>query len=84
MKTIAIMEVDETREVLERLKKESIPTETQTTTQESGLEISEIKVSDDYYDRGCDVVEAWNAEQVAEAKRRIAASRPLFPGAHAP
>jgi hypothetical protein len=69
MKTIALLEIDEAREVLERLKKESIPTEVQTTTQESGLEISEIKVRDDYYDRGCDVVEAWNTQQIIEAKK---------------
>ena len=80
MKTIALLEVDRAKEVLERLKKESIPTEMRTATQESGLEMSEIKVPDDFYDRGCDVVEAWSAEMMAEAKKRIAASKPIFPG----
>jgi len=39
-------------------------------TQESGLEISEIMVEDGFYDRGCDVVEAWYAEQLAAAKKQ--------------
>jgi hypothetical protein len=71
MKTVAILEVEEAREVLERLKKESIPTEIEKRKEKSGLEISEIKVPNDYYGRGCDLVEAWNAEQVAAAEKRI-------------
>ena len=56
--------------LVERLKKESIPAEIRTVTQESGLEYSDIMVADDYYDRACDVAEAWQAEQLDEAQRQ--------------
>jgi DNA-directed RNA polymerase subunit RPC12/RpoP len=55
---------------LERLRKEAIPAEIRTVTQESGLELSEIMVEDGLYDRGCEVVEAWYAEQLSSAKKR--------------
>lgn len=69
MKTIASLEVGQTGVLLERLKKQSIPAEICTTTQEGGLEITEIDVEDCYYDRGCDVVEAWYAEQIQQQKK---------------
>jgi DNA-directed RNA polymerase subunit M/transcription elongation factor TFIIS len=69
MKVIASLEVGQTPEVLERLKKEAIPTEVRTVAQESGLSLSEIVVEDNFYDRGCDVVEAWHAEQLQAAKK---------------
>ena len=70
MKTIASLELGQTPEILERLKKESVPATVQTVAQESGLEISEIIVEDDFYERGCDVVEAWYAEELAAAKKQ--------------
>ena len=70
MKAIASLEVGQTPEVLERLKKEAIPAEIRTVTQESGLELSEIMVEDSFYDRGCDVVETWYSEQLSVAKKR--------------
>jgi predicted RNA-binding Zn-ribbon protein involved in translation (DUF1610 family) len=70
MKAIAALEVGQTPEVLERLRQEAIPAEIRTVTQESGLELSEIMVEDSFYDRGCDVVEAWYSEQLAAAKKQ--------------
>lgn len=70
MKTIASLELGQTPEILERLKKEAIPATVRTVARESGLEISEITVEDDFYSRGCDVVEAWYAEQLAAAKKQ--------------
>lgn len=70
MKTIASLEAGQTGEILARLKKEQVPAEVRMTTQESGLEMSEILVADDYYDRGCDVVEAWYAEQFEAQKKQ--------------
>ena len=70
MKTIASLELGQAPEILERLKTEAIPATVRTVAQESGLEISEIIVEDDFYDRGCDVVEAWYAEQLAAAKKQ--------------
>jgi hypothetical protein len=69
MKIIAILEVDQAREIMDRLKKASIPAEIHTTMQDSGLEISDVKVSDIYYDRGCGIVETWNADQFAKPKK---------------
>lgn len=70
MKTIASLEVGQTPEVLERLRKEAIPAEIRTVTQESGLELSEIMVEDSFYERGCDVVEVWYSAQLAAAKKQ--------------
>jgi hypothetical protein len=70
LKIIASLEVGLTGEILDRLKKQAIPAEIKTVTQESGLEMSKIMVEDSYYDRGCDVVEAWYAEQLA-AQRAV-------------
>jgi hypothetical protein len=70
MKTVASLEVGQTGEILALLKKEQISVEVRTTLQETGLEISEILVPDDSFERGCDLVEAWHAEQLAARKRR--------------
>jgi hypothetical protein len=70
MRAIASLAVDQTLEVLERLKKEAIPAEVRTVTQESGLELREIMVEDSFYDRGCDVVETWYSEQLTVARKR--------------
>ena len=70
MKTIALLQVGQTGEILERLKSQAIPAEIRTSTKESGLETSEIMVEDAYYDRGCDLVESWYAEQVTAQKKR--------------
>lgn len=70
LRTIASLEVGQTGEIMERLKREAIPAELRTVTQESGLEMCEVMVEDSFYDRGCDVVEAWDAEKVAAQKKR--------------
>jgi hypothetical protein len=69
MKSIASLEVGQTGEILERLRKEAIPATIQTVTAETGLEMSEILVEDSYFDRGCDIVEAWASEQEAKQKK---------------
>lgn len=70
LRTIASMEVGQTGEIMERLKQHHIPAKIRTTTQESGLEMSEILVEASHYDRGCDVVEAWYAEQADNEKKK--------------
>lgn len=70
LKTIASLEVGQTREIMERLKQQNIPAKIRTVTEESGLEISQIVVDANYYDRGCDVVEAWYAEQLDAQKQK--------------
>jgi len=69
-RVIASMEASQTGSVLERLKMAGIPVEVRTTSNESGLETSEILVEDNYYDRGCDVVEALFEEQASSKPKR--------------
>jgi hypothetical protein len=69
-RVIASMEAGQTGEVLKRLKLAGIPVEVRTTSNESGLETSEILVEDNYYDRGCDVVEALFEEQANSKPKR--------------
>jgi len=70
MKTIASLEIDVADELVERLKKEAIPLEIQTSTQESGLDYTDIMVEDGVFDRACDVAEAWEADRIAKSERR--------------
>jgi hypothetical protein len=69
MMTIASLEVGQTAEILARLKSAQISVQARTISPEGNLEICEISVEDDDYDRGCDVVEAWYAEQEAARKK---------------
>jgi hypothetical protein len=62
-KVIASMEAGQTGEILARLKQTGVPVEVHTATEESGLDMSEILVEDAFYDRGCDVVEAFFEEE---------------------
>jgi DNA-directed RNA polymerase subunit M/transcription elongation factor TFIIS len=70
MRSIASLEADVVGSLLELLKKEAIPVEVRTTTQESGLDLREIMVEDSYYERACDVAERWEAKRIDEAERR--------------
>jgi hypothetical protein len=65
MKTIASLPVSQTNELIERLKELAIPNETRIVPYPSGVDLSEIMVEDSYFDRGCEVAEAWNAEQIS-------------------
>jgi Zn finger protein HypA/HybF involved in hydrogenase expression len=70
MKTIASLEVGQMGEILDRLRDRAIPFEMRTVRQESGLEMSEVLVEDSDFDRGCDVVEAWQEDQLANQKKQ--------------
>ncbi len=70
MKSIASLEADVVDGLLELLKQAAIPVQIQTTTQEGGLDISEIMVEDGDYDRACDVAERWEAARVDAAEKR--------------
>jgi len=61
-RVIASMVASQTGELLERLKQAGIPFEIRTSTQEMGLEETEVLVLGSDFDRGCDVVEAWAEE----------------------
>lgn len=70
MRTVASLEIDGARELLERLKLEGIVADLRTTTEENGLEISEVVVEDDQYERACDLAEAWLAELTEQDEKR--------------
>jgi len=69
MISIASLEVDVAVKLTQRLKKEAIPFEVHTISQEGGLDYTDIMVEDGYYERACDVAESWEAEQLAEYER---------------
>ena len=74
-RVIASMEASQTGPILERLKTAGIPVEVRTAADEGGVEISELLVEDSYYDRGCDLVEAWSDEEQAGSNKR----KPICP-----
>jgi hypothetical protein len=68
LKVIASLEIAQAAEVMERLKQRSIPATITRRLQEGGLELSEIGVAEEFYDRGCEVVETWYAQQEDESR----------------
>lgn len=70
MQSVASLEIDAARVLLERLKLEGIVAELRTTTEESGLEVSQIMVEDEQYERACDLAEAWQAELTEQAQKK--------------
>src|SRR5690242_714112 len=70
MQSVALLEVDQARELLEQLGKSEIPAELRTTTDENGLEFGEILTEDVHYDRACDIADAWDAARQVEVERK--------------
>ena len=70
MRSVASLEIDTARVLLERLRREGISADLRATTEESGLDIGEIMVEDDHYERACDVAETWQAELREEAEKK--------------
>jgi hypothetical protein len=63
MRALASFESGRTDELLAWLKHHQIPVEFRTIRQQNGLEISEILVEEEAFDRGRVIVEEWYAEQ---------------------
>jgi DNA-directed RNA polymerase subunit RPC12/RpoP len=70
MRSVASLEVDIARILVERLGNEGIVAKLRTTTEESGLEMSQVMVEDDQYERVCDLVEAWQVEETERAQKK--------------
>ena len=70
MQSVASLENDEARQLLEHLQKSAIPAELRPTKQESGLDIMEILVPDDDYERACDAAEEWDRQRVEEIQKK--------------
>ena len=69
MQSVASLVINLARALVERLSLEGIPADLRTTTDENGVEIGEITVEDDQYERACDVAEAWEAEGTEKAQK---------------
>jgi len=70
MQSVASLEIDAARVLFERLKRKGISADLRTTTAESGLDIGDIMVEDEQYDRACEVAETWHAELREEAEKK--------------
>jgi|ERR1043166_7215353 DNA-directed RNA polymerase subunit RPC12/RpoP len=70
MQSVASLEIDAARVLLERLRLEGIVADLRTTIEESGLEISQVMVEDEQYERACDLAEAWQTELTEQAEKR--------------
>jgi DNA-directed RNA polymerase subunit RPC12/RpoP len=70
MQRVASLENEEGRQLLDYLRKKDIPAEFQPIKQESGLDITEILVPDDHYDRACDAAEEWDRQRVENIQRK--------------
>lgn len=71
-KVIAALVPAQAPAILDLFKASGIPAEARTGTDESGLEMCEISVEAQYFDRGCDLLEAWDADQQAAARKKSA------------
>lgn len=69
-KVIAALVPAQAPAILNLFTTSGIPAEARTGTDESGLEMCEISVEAQYFDRGCDLLEAWDADQQAEARKK--------------
>jgi hypothetical protein len=70
MKSVASLPIDDARVFLERLQREGISADLRPTTEESGLDIGQIMVGDDQYDRACEVADTWLAELREETEKK--------------
>lgn len=70
MKSIAQLSPDVAPNLIEWLKESEIACETKTVVDEGGLEVTDIFVADEDFDRACDVAEKWDAAVQAEAEKK--------------
>jgi len=81
MQTLATLDPETAKVLVDFLAKEGIASETQAATDENGLDVTDILVADELYDRGCDATEKWQAALAAEAERR---TQRRCPSCHSP
>ncbi len=70
MKSIAQLNPDSAANLTEWLKQEQIPCETKTAIDEGGLEVVDVLVADEDFDRACDAAEKWDAAMQAEREKK--------------
>ncbi len=70
MKKVASLEMAQAATLSERLKAEAIPVEVRTIKDDSGLDLREIFVEDNYFERACDVAEKWEGDLIEEQDRQ--------------
>ena len=62
---------EQAAELVHALDKQGIPAESRTTTEETGLDVVEVRVEETQYDEACVVVEAWEAAVLKAAESRM-------------
>jgi DNA-directed RNA polymerase subunit RPC12/RpoP len=67
-KVVAALVLTQMPEALAHLNQQGIAAEARTVADENGVETGEILVEDALYDRACDILEAWAADQQAKQK----------------
>jgi hypothetical protein len=70
MKSIAQLDPQTAVVLADWLKDAHIPSETKVTTDDVGLEVADVLVADEDYDRACDAAEKWDAAMQAEREKQ--------------
>ncbi|MCE9616248.1 MAG: hypothetical protein K8T26_18400 [Lentisphaerae bacterium] len=69
MNVVATVSEDEAREIVDLLRQVQIPSQTEATTEETGLEVTGVLVDEAHFDQACDVIEQWAAARAAASGR---------------
>jgi len=69
MKTIAEIDPLTAVPIVEFLKTAGIPCDMLSKTDENGLDVTELVVGDDHFEKACEVIEQWDAQRMAEVER---------------
>ena len=70
MKLVASLDPETCSKLAVLLKDQQVASEVRTTTDQNGLEQSELLVDDASFDKACDLIERWQEEQQKEAAER--------------
>ncbi len=68
MKSVAMLNPEAASGLAEFLGREQILCETRATTDENGLDVTEVLVEEDRYEQACDASERWQEEVAAAAQ----------------
>ncbi len=72
MKSIAQLDPQSAAALVDCLKNAEIKSETKVATDDVGLEVADVLVADEDYDRACDAAEKWDAAMQAEQEKKSA------------
>ena len=70
MQRVASLEKEQAQQLLEHLRKSNFSAELQSANPESGLEIMEILVPDDDFERACEAAEEWDRQRNEKIQKK--------------